>query len=48
MKGYAHSNIALPSVESIDEAIKEPCGPEQIELYRRIQGDWYLYYASSN
>jgi len=48
MKGYAYSDKTLTSIESIDEVITEPCGPEQKELYRRIQGEWYLYYVSSN
>jgi hypothetical protein len=47
-KGYAYSEENLSSVESIDEAITGPCGPEEKRLYLRIKGKWYLYYASSN
>jgi hypothetical protein len=48
VKGYAYSNEKLSCVKSIDEAITGPCEPEQKELYRSIQGKWYLYYVSSN
>ena len=48
VKGYAYSTEKLSCVKSIDEAITGPCGPEQMKLYRRIQGKWYIYYESSN
>ena len=48
VKGYAYSNENLSCVKSIDQAITGPCGPEQKELYRRIQGRWYLFHMSSN
>lgn len=48
IKGYAYSEQELSCVESIDEAITDPCGPEEKRLYRRVQGKWYLFYMSSN
>jgi hypothetical protein len=48
MKGYAYSSEELPCVKSIDQAITSPCGPEEKDLFQKIQGKWYLYYVSSN
>jgi hypothetical protein len=48
IKGYAFSEEELSCVESIDDAITAPCGPEEKRLYRKIQGKWYLFYVSSN
>ncbi len=48
VKGYAYRNEKLSCVKGIDEAITGPCEPEQKELYRSIQGKWYLCYVSSN
>lgn len=47
-KGYAHA-LGQPGslVDSID-ANSDPGSPEQKTLYLRIEGDWYLYYSSSN
>ena len=48
VKGYFHSKQPpQPLVDSIDQATT-PCGPQQHELYRRINDDWYLYYSSNN
>lgn len=50
MKGYLFGKPApLPSslVPSID-AVTDPGGPEDKELYRHLEGDWYLFYRSSN
>jgi len=48
MKGYAYSEEELSCVENIDNAITNPCGPEEITLYRKIQGKWYLFYEAMN
>lgn len=47
-KGYAYSEEDLSGVESIDQEITSPCGPEEKRLYLRIKGKWYLFYTSSN
>lgn len=45
-KGVAYCEQAPHSlVESIDDNTK-PGSPEQEHLYRRIQGEWYLFYYS--
>ena len=47
-KGYVYSQrLISPLVESID-ATTTPCGPEQGNWIRRIEGKWYLYYRASN
>lgn len=47
LTGFAHTREApRPLVESIDELSSDPS--EQKTLYRRIKGDWYLFYSSSN
>jgi hypothetical protein len=47
-KGYVYSETALDCVESIDDIVLVPCGPEERRLYQRLKGNWYLFYASSN
>lgn len=45
-KGFAYCEQPPHSlVESIDENSK-PGSPEQKQLYRRIEGKWYLFYHS--
>jgi hypothetical protein len=48
-KGFAYLEKAPPEnliVESIDKNTNPPISPEQKTLYRRIQGNWYLYFHS--
>ena len=50
-KGFAYLEKAPPEdllVESIDKNTNPPISPEQKSLYRRIQGNWYLYFHSSH
>lgn len=48
LKGYAYSEAPpLSKVDSIDQN-SDPGSPEEKELYRHIQGNWYLYYISTN
>jgi hypothetical protein len=48
MKGYAYCGEPPSStVESID-SIASPGSPETKEIYRKISGNWYLFYQSSN
>ena len=49
IKGYAYFEEPPTEdfVDSID-ANSEPGSPEDKLLYRKIEGPWYLYYASSN
>jgi hypothetical protein len=46
MKGYFYGE--LPSTALVDsiDADTRPCGPEQKTLFRHIQGNWYIMYAS--
>jgi hypothetical protein len=47
-KGYAYREKPPPAlVESIDKAV-DPGSPEQQEVFRKLEGNWYLYYASAN
>jgi hypothetical protein len=47
-KGYAYAEKEpKPLVESIDSQ-SNPGSPEQKLLYRRVKGNWYLFYGSSN
>jgi len=47
-KGYAYLEKApAPIVKSIDDAA-DPGSPEQMKVFRIIEGNWYLYYASAN
>jgi hypothetical protein len=47
-KGYAYSREPLDKlVDSID-ASSDPGSAEVKDLYRRVQGSWYLYYSSSH
>jgi hypothetical protein len=48
-KGFAYLERAPLEnllVESIDKNINPPISPEQKSLYRRIEGNWYLYFHS--
>lgn len=48
IKGYLYGEPPPPSlVDSID-AQSAPGSPEEKRLYRHIEGDWYLFYRSSN
>ena len=50
-KGFAYLEKAPPEnliVESIDRNTNPPISPEEKSLYRRIQGNWYLYFHSSH
>lgn len=48
IKGYLYGEPPPPSlVDSID-ANSEPGSPEEKQLYRHIERDWYLFYRSSN
>lgn len=50
-KGFAYLEKAPPEnvlVESIDKNTTPPISPEQKSLYRRIEGNWYLYFHSSH
>jgi hypothetical protein len=47
-KGYAYAEKEpKPLVESIDSE-PNPGSPEEKLLYRRVKGNWYLFYGSSN
>jgi len=50
-KGFAYLEKAPPEnllVESIDKNTTPPISPEQKSLYRRIEGNWHLYFHSSH
>lgn len=48
VKGYAYAREQPGAlVDSID-ANSDPGSAEVKTIYRRIRGDWYLYYSSSN
>ena len=50
-KGFAYLEKAPPEnllVESIDRHTNPPVSPEEKSMYRRIQGNWYLYFHSSH
>ena len=47
-KGYAYREKApAPIVKSIDDAV-DPGSPEQLEVFRKIEVNWYLYYSAAN
>ncbi len=47
-KGYAYREKTPNTlVKSIDGAV-EPGSSEQLEIFRKIEGNWYLYYAAAN
>jgi hypothetical protein len=47
-KGYVHGEAPTrPLVDSIDDN-SDPGGPEDKDLFRHIEGDWYLFYRSHN
>lgn len=47
-KGYAYAREQPgPLVDSID-ANSDPGSPESKTLYRRLKGNWYLHYSSSD
>lgn len=48
-KGFAYLETAPSSerlVDSIDRHTNPPISPEEKTLYRRMQGNWYLYFHS--
>ncbi len=47
-KGYAYQTRAPASVVDSIGAEWGSCPPEQVTLFRRLEGSWYLYYSASN
>ena len=48
MKGYLYGKPAVPSLVPSIDAVTDPGGPEDKELYRHLERDWYLFYRSNN
>lgn len=48
IKGYLYGEPPPPSLVASIDAHSEPGSPEEKELYRHIEGHWYLFYRSSN